>query len=600
MAASVRLQRYLATAGIAARRKAEELITAGRVTVNGAVVTVLGSKVDPERDSVEVDGEAVVALEHFYVLFNKPKACITAVTDDRGRPTVMDYLPNLPVPVKPVGRLDFYSEGVLLLTNDGELASRLLAPASHVPKTYHVKVHGRLERAELTGLRDGITLDDGTTTLPAEIEVLPGESKHTWLGITIHEGKHRQIHRMIEALGHRVDKLQRVAFANLTFHELRVGDARELTQQELNGLRDMVGLDHSAVARGKWRARREATDIPRRARARARAEQEAAAAESGAALEPNEAPSGGLRSIASAIPQSQRSSVGRGDDSAQSWDRAGSHDTHSTDAPSTGRKPRATGTYSGRGDDSAESWDRAGSRGARSQGAPSAAGGRPGRGAYSGRGDDSAESLGRTGSQGAPSAGGGRRGRGSYSSRGDDLAESRPNRSSRGAKWGAPLQSARPSAAGGRPGRGSYSGRGDDSAESRDRAGSRGARSQSAPSAAGGRPGRGAYSSRGGDSAESRGRAGSRGPRSQDARSGDGSRRGSARGAGPQAGGQRVARDSASASRGAGSPAGRAARDAGRAGPGNRDRRERELGVESGGGRRRGFGPRVPRRGGRS
>jgi pseudouridine synthase len=285
MAESIRLQRYLAAAGVAARRKAEELITAGRVTVNGAVITVLGTRIDPEHDAVEVDGEAVVALDWFYVLFNKPKGCITAVTDDRGRPTVMDYLPNLPVPVKPVGRLDFYSVGVLLLTNDGELAARLLAPASHVPKTYHVKVHGRLERADLAALRSGVTLEDGTTTLPAEVEILPGESKHTWLGITIHEGKHRQIHRMIEALGHRVDKLQRVAFANLTFHELRVGDARELTQQELNELRDSVGLDHSAVARGRWQSRREETDLPRRARARDRAEQEAAA--SGAS--PNQA-----------------------------------------------------------------------------------------------------------------------------------------------------------------------------------------------------------------------------------------------------------------------------------------------------------------------
>src|ERR1041384_3027553 len=148
MATPVRLQRYLAAAGVAARRKAEDLITEGRVTVNGKTVTVLGTKIDPDNDQVTVDGEAVVALDHFYVIFNKPKGCITAVTDDRGRPTVMDYLPNLPIPVKPVGRLDFYSEGVLLLTNDGELASRLLAPASHVPKTYHVKVHGRLDRAE--------------------------------------------------------------------------------------------------------------------------------------------------------------------------------------------------------------------------------------------------------------------------------------------------------------------------------------------------------------------------------------------------------------------------------------------------------------------
>src|SRR4029078_1943674 len=268
MGTPVRLQRYLAAAGVAARRKAEDLITSGRVTVNGAVARVLGTKIDPERDQVTVDGEAVVALDHFYVVFNKPKGCITAVTDDRGRPTVMDYLPNLPVPVKPVGRLDVYSEGVLLLTNDGELAARLLAPRSHVPKTYHVKVHGKLERRHIAALRDGTPLDCGTTTLPAEVEILPAESKHTWLGITIHEGKHRQIHRMIEALGYQVDKLQGVACGSLTFHALRVGDARELTQQELNELRNLVGLDHSATARGRWRTKREHTDIPRRARAK--------------------------------------------------------------------------------------------------------------------------------------------------------------------------------------------------------------------------------------------------------------------------------------------------------------------------------------------
>ncbi len=268
----IRLQRFIAQAGIAARRKAEELIVAGRVTVNGKVVRELGSKVDPDKDRVAVDGQGVHPEEHFYLLFNKPKACITAVTDDRGRMTVMDYLPNLPARVAPVGRLDFYSEGVLLLTNDGELAARLLSPKQHVPKTYHVKVRGTVSPKDLESLRTGVRLDDGTVTRPADVELLPGESRHTWLAITLYEGKQRQIHRMLEARGYQVDKLQRVAFANLTFHGLRVGDARELTQQELNQLRDTVGLDHSTVARGRWRARREATDIPRRARAKVRAE----------------------------------------------------------------------------------------------------------------------------------------------------------------------------------------------------------------------------------------------------------------------------------------------------------------------------------------
>ncbi|HVK77444.1 MAG TPA: pseudouridine synthase, partial [Kofleriaceae bacterium] len=276
-APSVRLQRFLSQAGVAARRKAEDLIRAGRVTVDGEVVTELGTKVDPDTANVQVDGEPVAAQEHIYILFNKPKGCITAVSDDRGRLTVMDYLPNVPVKVAPVGRLDFYSEGVLLLTNDGELAARLLAPRSHVAKTYHVKIRGTLGPGDLQQLREGVTLDDGTVTLPAEVDVVRSESKHHWLVITLHEGKSRQIHRMLEALGHQVQKLQRVAFANLSFHGLRVGDARELTQAELNDLRELVGLDRRAVARGQWSAMREDTDAARRAHAQRQAERAAQA-----------------------------------------------------------------------------------------------------------------------------------------------------------------------------------------------------------------------------------------------------------------------------------------------------------------------------------
>ena len=184
----------------------------------------------------------------------------------------MDYLPNLPVPVKPVGRLDFYSEGVLLLTNDGELAARLLAPASHVAED--VSREGprpARRRRHQACCATASQLDDGTVTLPAEVEMLPGESKHTWLAITIHEGKHRQIHRMIEALGYHVDKLQRVAFANLTFHGLRVGDAREL--DAAGAQRAARHRSASITARSRAAAgapSREETDI--RARAHARAE----------------------------------------------------------------------------------------------------------------------------------------------------------------------------------------------------------------------------------------------------------------------------------------------------------------------------------------
>ena len=154
---------------------------------------------------------------------------------------VMDYLPNVPVPVKPVGRLDFYSEGVLLLTNDGELAAKLLAPASHVPKTYHVKVHGQLSPDDIRTLREGVELDDGSVTLPAEVETLPGESKHTWLAITIHEGKNRQIHRTAEALGFNVLKLTRIAYGGVSLDDLRVGTTRELSRAEVDKLRKPAG-----------------------------------------------------------------------------------------------------------------------------------------------------------------------------------------------------------------------------------------------------------------------------------------------------------------------------------------------------------------------
>ena len=271
----IRLQRYLSQAGVAARRKAEQLIVAGRVKVNGQVVRELGTTVDPDGDRVQVDGEAVHPAELFYVVLNKPKGCITAVSDPEGRRTVMEYLPNLPVPIAPVGRLDFYSEGVLLLTNDGELSAALQSPRTHAEKTYHVKIRGRIRDAHLAAMRSGVRLEDGTVTREAQVDRLRSESRqHEWLVITLTEGKSRQIHRMAEALGYQVLKIQRVSFAGLDFHGLRVGDARELTQAEVNALRDVAGLPRSekAVARGKWKARREDTELSRRAKDRVRPE----------------------------------------------------------------------------------------------------------------------------------------------------------------------------------------------------------------------------------------------------------------------------------------------------------------------------------------
>lgn len=272
---AIRLQRYLSQAGVAARRKAEDLIVQGAVAVNGTVVTKLGSKVVPGEDRVTVDGQAVYPQELFYAILNKPKGCITAVTDPEGRPTVMEYLHKLPVSVAPVGRLDFYSEGVLLFTNDGELSARLQSPRRHVEKTYHVKVRDRVKESHLQTLRDGVELDDGKVTRPAEVDRLRSKSRHQWLVITLTEGKSRQIHRMLGALDYVVLKIQRVAYGGITFHGLRVGDARELTQTEVNELRSMVKLAKSTVSRGKWSSRREDTELGRRARARARSKAEA-------------------------------------------------------------------------------------------------------------------------------------------------------------------------------------------------------------------------------------------------------------------------------------------------------------------------------------
>ncbi|HKE16138.1 MAG TPA: pseudouridine synthase [Kofleriaceae bacterium] len=283
--ARVRLQRYLSQSGVAARRKAEILIADGRVRVNGRVVTELGTSVDPAVDRVTVDGQAAHPLELFYCLLNKPKGTITAVSDPEGRPTVMEYLATLPIAVKPVGRLDFYSEGVLLLTNDGELSSALQSPRNHVEKTYHVKVRGQVREAHINLMRRGVRLDDGTVTRPPQIDRLRAESRHDWLVITLTEGKSRQIHRMAESLGYQVLKLQRVAFAGLDYYGLRVGDARELTQAEVSSLRDLVGLPRTANAgaRGAWRSRREDSDLARRARERQRQAGVPVAAGAGAA-----------------------------------------------------------------------------------------------------------------------------------------------------------------------------------------------------------------------------------------------------------------------------------------------------------------------------
>lgn len=244
MAEKIRLQRYLAQAGVASRRKCEELIVAGRVRLNGRVVSELGTQVDPRHDRVDLDGKRVVAEQPVYLLLNKPKGTVTTLADPDGRATVMSLIKGVRERVFPVGRLDFNTEGVLVLTNDGELANALMHPRSEVEKIYHVKLRGRVEPDTVERLRAGVTLDDGSRTAPAEVQLLkPSEGgNNTWLEIAIHEGKNRQIHRMAEAVGHQVAKLERVRYAGLDTEGLRPGKWRHLTPAEVKGLHDACGL----------------------------------------------------------------------------------------------------------------------------------------------------------------------------------------------------------------------------------------------------------------------------------------------------------------------------------------------------------------------
>jgi 23S rRNA pseudouridine2605 synthase len=249
MSEPIRLQKFLSQAGVAARRKAEVLISEGRVKVNNKVVTVLGTKVHPDRDRVEVDGQKVKGGNKLlYYLLNKPRGCVSTVSDPQGRKTVMDYLPpHLPVRVRPVGRLDYHTEGVLILTNDGALHSALLSPRSKVEKTYHAKIKGEVSDETLRKWRKGVKLDNGRETAAAQVDRLKASgpnasSQHTWLVITITEGQSRQIHRTAAALGHEVLKLARVSFAGLTYFGVRVGDCRPLTPDEILHLQEMAGL----------------------------------------------------------------------------------------------------------------------------------------------------------------------------------------------------------------------------------------------------------------------------------------------------------------------------------------------------------------------
>ena len=237
----MRLQKYLAECGVASRRHAEDMITQGLVQINGITVREMGLKVE-EGDEVRVRGDIVTPqAEKRYVLYYKPIGEVTTSSDPEGRPTVLDQFRDFPVRLYPVGRLDFDSEGLLLLTNDGDLTARLTHPSGEVNKSYIARVSLQLTDEELNRLRFGIMID-GRKTAKAGAKILKQESLFTDVLITIHEGRNRQIRRMVEALGHQVIRLKRVKYGPVELGTLARGEWRELSAQEVSDLRRSAGL----------------------------------------------------------------------------------------------------------------------------------------------------------------------------------------------------------------------------------------------------------------------------------------------------------------------------------------------------------------------
>lgn len=239
---TLRLQQILSRAGIASRRSAEALITSGRVRVNGEVVTTLGARAHPVEDVITVDGNRVgQAQEAATIMLHKPAGVVTTLADPKSRETVADLVASEPFRFVPVGRLDYHSEGLLLLSTDGELVNRLLHPSFHVPKIYHVKVRGRLSPEALDRLRDGVKLDDGPTR-PTVVEVLEASDRHTWIEIVVTEGRNRLVRRMLDTVRAPALRLIRTEMATLELGELKPGQYRYLSPGELDALYRTAGL----------------------------------------------------------------------------------------------------------------------------------------------------------------------------------------------------------------------------------------------------------------------------------------------------------------------------------------------------------------------
>jgi pseudouridine synthase len=244
---SLRLNRYLATAGVASRRQCDELIRQGRIAVNGILIEELGTRVHPDDDEVVLDGMRVhMPRDQWTLVLHKPREFLVAASDARGRKTVMDLLAEAPGRVFPVGRLDYRSEGLLLFTNDGDLAYRLAHPRFKVEKVYQVEFDGRPTEDALESLRRGVMLEDGMTQ-PARVQVLRHRKGRTLLEIELREGRKRQVRRMLAAFGFDVVRLRRVRFGPLELGTLDPGKWRPLAPDEVAALRDAVGLGESAA-----------------------------------------------------------------------------------------------------------------------------------------------------------------------------------------------------------------------------------------------------------------------------------------------------------------------------------------------------------------
>ena len=233
----VRLQKYLADCGVASRRGSEEIIRSGRVRVNGETVTEMGVKIDEDNDLVMVDDIPVrIEKKLVYIMLNKPAGFVTTVSDDKGRDTVMDLVTDIRLRISPVARLDYDTEGLLLLTNDGELTYNITHPKNNIPKTYVAEVTGNINMETLTRLRNGVVID-GIRTSPAKVEVIGATQLGTKLEITIHEGRNRQVRKMFESVGCIVKRLKRTKEAGLNLGHLPLGRWRKLSESEVNMLK---------------------------------------------------------------------------------------------------------------------------------------------------------------------------------------------------------------------------------------------------------------------------------------------------------------------------------------------------------------------------